>query len=645
MCCTSASMLWHTSTPLKLDRITPGNLKRISRVATLTRGWAIGIAFSHDARFLVVGWAAGVSFLDREILTEVHFVEAVGMRHTEWGRLSPDGKWLTSATLDGKVGVWDASTGQLARTLDVDASEVRGIAFSATDRMVTSERWGERLRVWDLADGALVSAFAGPSGDVPGVTISSDGQVIASWAHGPYLDGRVHLVRAASGELIRVLEEASGSPTGLNPDGTLVLARRGLGGTALWQVSSGTLLQGDTKGVGACAFSPDARYVAVSSSGGSIDVYTTSDGGFVRTFEGCGEGAGHLAFSADSTELAALAGNEVSLWSVADGKLLRAARGAEESVRCLAFSSDSRFLATGMTDGSIRIWRTSDRRLVCTLNGHKSSVFSVCFSPVGGLLASSADDETTRLWRLSDQGQLAETQSGHSYWPKPIAFSPDGQLVAFPHGLGSDPREVRIWPVQQWHAIRGIDSGEHGPASGLAWSPDGRRLAVGHRDDTVSLYGNSGAEETCLDTGSFWGIGDTSVAFSPDGRCLLGVLGESEHEPDNIHEDSVVALWQVSGHEPVYRYTFSHTLALHAWFSPDSSLFAVAYTRAIHEPYLELFRTSDGSSAGSVSLRFDDIAISPDWRTVAVTAGGMVELWGIGSTVPTAQQPATMKDQ
>ena len=99
--------------------------------------------------------------------------------------------------------------------------------------------------------------------------------------------------------------------------------------------------------VASVVFSPDGRYLAVGTEGGSsVQLIDTSSWQVIRTFEG------HTGW----------------VWSV-------------------AFSPDGKLLASGSWDETIKLWEVATGREVRTLEGHTHWINSVAFSPDGKLLA------------------------------------------------------------------------------------------------------------------------------------------------------------------------------------------------------------------------------------------------------------------
>ena len=66
---------------------------------------------------------------------------------------SPDGRRLASASHDGTVKVWDATTGQETLTLHGHTGQVSSVAFSPDGRRLASAGNDRTVKVWDAATG------------------------------------------------------------------------------------------------------------------------------------------------------------------------------------------------------------------------------------------------------------------------------------------------------------------------------------------------------------------------------------------------------------------------------------------------------------------------------------------------------------
>src|SRR5262249_6365928 len=64
--------------------------------------------------------------------------------------LSPDGKLLASAGLDGAIKVWDSTTGNLRATLQGHTGLVRSIAFGPDGKLLVSGSDDNTIKLWDI---------------------------------------------------------------------------------------------------------------------------------------------------------------------------------------------------------------------------------------------------------------------------------------------------------------------------------------------------------------------------------------------------------------------------------------------------------------------------------------------------------------
>jgi WD40 repeat protein len=110
----------------------------------------------------------------------------------------------------------------------------------------------------------------------------------------------------------------------------------------------------------------------------------------------------------------------------------------------------------------------------------------VLFSPDGHLLASASDSGTVALWNIADPAHPANTATLHAPVPSPA-------------------------PVNFC------------PNAALAFSADGHTLTTVEDSTTVTQWNVTGpGAVTRLTTSILSSIGDGPVAFSADGRTLVG---------------------------------------------------------------------------------------------------------------------------
>jgi WD40 repeat protein len=94
--------------------------------------------------------------------------------------VTPDGRWIVSASWDKTLKVWDLETGRELRTLEGHSGPVSRVAVSPDGRWAVSASADNTLKVWDLETGRELRTLEGHSGVVFGVAVSPDGRRVAS---------------------------------------------------------------------------------------------------------------------------------------------------------------------------------------------------------------------------------------------------------------------------------------------------------------------------------------------------------------------------------------------------------------------------------------------------------------------------------
>jgi WD40 repeat protein len=292
---------------------------------------------------------------------------------------TPDGRYLISASYDHTIRVWD---------MQAEAKGTEEIVLNARTRMEAEARKNNGAKVPPPIPAKVDVQQADKVLDahkdwVLGLTMSADGNLLVSG------DDRGEIIvwdRPALKEVRRWKVKGWVYALAISPDGTNLLASERIplvfdsgryGATKLWDPATGqmrhdlgkTLKQQSQEHMGAAAFSPDNKLVALIRGGeangpsGKPTLFDAASGDKVREMApGHVDGGTDLAFHPDGKHLAS-AGRDtlIRIWNRDDGKLVKElgkARGGQfkDWIHSIAFTADGQWLAAADMAGHVLIY-------------------------------------------------------------------------------------------------------------------------------------------------------------------------------------------------------------------------------------------------------------------------------------------------
>ena len=283
--------------------------------------------------------------------------------HNDWVHgvaVTPDARFVVSASRDNTLWVWELASGKRLRPLKGHTDWVYRVAITADGCFAVSSSRDKTLRVWEIASGKCQRILTGHTDQVHGVATSADSRLVVSASH----DKTVRIWDLASGKCRRALCGHSRMVYGvaIAPEGRFAISASADKTMRVWDLASGNcccIFSGHTRLVYAVAIAPDASF-AVSASW-------------------------------DHT---------LRVWEIMTGKCIRILSGHSDWIYAVAITADSRFVISASEDYTLRVWEIASGNSLITLSGHTDKVNDVALTADARFAVSASDDKTLRIWAL-----------------------------------------------------------------------------------------------------------------------------------------------------------------------------------------------------------------------------------------------------
>ncbi|MGH7562032.1 MAG: WD40 repeat domain-containing protein, partial [Gemmatimonadales bacterium] len=360
--------------------------------------------------------------------------------HPEYSIVSwaftPDSATLVTGCSDGTLRLWDTSSAEEYRVIDLAGHSSLSSSYNAVEACAVTPDGSRIVAVTPRSiavvalESATIERYPGGGSEVAGVALLPGDRVLIG-------------ERYRGGTRVRSYTGSAGDPDdsdpplfeipwlaccAVSPDGKRLLAGCG-GSLELWDLDSRRRLAAHSGGGGsidACWYSPDgARFVSAATV---LRTWDSEDFLAAEPAPAAARAIGWARMAPDGKRVVTVGLERiVKLWDAASGAEVPWPGDPAESVSDGRFSADGRRLVAPAGDGTIKLWDLTTGRLLLTLPAQDKRLVDCVLSPDESRILAKTPGESLLLYEARGGRLLLETYGGVGDADLARAFSPDGR--------------------------------------------------------------------------------------------------------------------------------------------------------------------------------------------------------------------------
>ena len=370
------------------------------------------------------------------------------------------------------IALLDAITGMTISTLSGHTSYTNGLAFSPDGILLVSGSNDRIVDLWDIQTGGVIKTFHGHTGPVSSVSISLDCAVIALGSD----DWTIRLWDTWTGGCRCIIEGHKFFIKSVNfspIDSHLILSASLDNTVRQWDIDGhqiGPAYEGNN-----AAFSPDGAHFVV---GGEVPtVRNTSSGAVITKLQGSTKSLKHCCFSPDGKFMAGHDDCTIYVWDItsSDPHLIETFIGSS-TIACLVFSFS---LISSMRYGnSIKFWKIGSSSTNPTTTNSEPTplalapIKAISLQTKNGMVISCDGAGVVRTWSISTGLCKESFHTPAKYYGKRDAQLIGGKVVLI---------WFAEWKIHTWESEKGelphkVDISSSGKNMDIRISGDGSKV-------------------------------------------------------------------------------------------------------------------------------------------------------------------------
>ncbi|OQR96298.1 hypothetical protein THRCLA_07321 [Thraustotheca clavata] len=547
---------------------------------------------------------------------------------TTVAKFSPNGYWVASGDISGKVRVWsyDNPEHTLKVEVPVFAGEIKDLSWDPDSKRIVAVGDGRtllaRVFMWDTGNSIgeiaghqkrILSVDYKPTRPFRILTASEDFNVCAF--EGPPFKFKHSLQSHTNfANCVRY-----------SPDGNYAVSVGSDKGMVLYDAKTSEKLFSfpieHKVSIYSVAWSPDSKQLLTASGDKTVKLWDVETQSVVTTFTfgtTTNDMQTSVIWHGDYMISLSLSGDINYLSLATPDKPSRIINGHQVSLQTLAVDREEGMFFTGSYDGVVCAWRGSTAQRI---GGDAHTAKVTCIDSLGGLLASGGWDDKIRFGAVADgvysssvelngaqptglalathgpsdsfmcavssnkgvklvvNGDLVYESPNFAWTGTCIAIHPSGTQIAVG---GQEDNTIHLFDVEYEGAAFSLKEAEPlvghlGALTSIAYSPDGTLLAAGDAYRDVRVWDVVARTPKVAGQWIFHSTRVTTVAWSPSGEYVVsGALDghlyvwninkvSARHQFDYAHEDGVMGAKFMADDQII---SIGNDAAVRTWFLP-----------------------------------------------------------------------------
>eukprot|EP00735_Rhodelphis_limneticus_P004378 TRINITY_DN15960_c0_g1::TRINITY_DN15960_c0_g1_i1::g.3774::m.3774 TRINITY_DN15960_c0_g1::TRINITY_DN15960_c0_g1_i1::g.3774 ORF type:complete len:508 (-),score=21.69,sp/Q8YTC2/Y2800_NOSS1/31.66/2e-38,sp/Q8YTC2/Y2800_NOSS1/29.04/2e-38,sp/Q8YTC2/Y2800_NOSS1/30.10/2e-33,sp/Q8YTC2/Y2800_NOSS1/24.73/1e-29,sp/Q8YTC2/Y2800_NOSS1/26.77/1e-28,sp/Q8YTC2/Y2800_NOSS1/25.54/3e-26,sp/Q8YTC2/Y2800_NOSS1/30.74/5e-26,sp/Q8YTC2/Y2800_NOSS1/26.34/5e-24,sp/Q8YTC2/Y2800_NOSS1/24.84/5e-23,sp/Q8YTC2/Y2800_NOSS1/38.46/5e- len=336
---------------------------------------------TRTSNFIITGSPDNTACI---FIWNIHTLERVGTLngHTDRlisAKLSPDGKFILTASLDKTARIWNSTTLECVGTLGTNISgpnNVSSAIYSPDGRFILTVLSDRTARIWNSTTMECAGILNSIHDPVKSAIYSPDGKFIMTisvgnqpciWDSATFqrVGGLVDSTSARSIDVIAAI---------YSPNSKFILTTSSEKITRIWDSATLKCVGTSNMTVNSAKYSPDGKVLLTASAQIALwdsvylnCIYSLTHDVAVFT----------AIFSPDGKLILFAEENMVRVWSRATMECVGNLVGHTGRVTSIMYTTDEKFIVTQALDKTVRIWNTVSLKCEGALMGHERHVLTV----------------------------------------------------------------------------------------------------------------------------------------------------------------------------------------------------------------------------------------------------------------------------